>query len=269
MSSSRPLTLTVDDAVAVLLLDRPAALNALNGELRRELRAALEQVGADDRVRAVIIGGNGPTFCAGADLWEAGGGSGGVAAQLIEEYWPCFDAIAAMDKPVIAAVGGTAAGVGMSLALHCDLLVMAEDACLWPAFGAIGLVPDGGASHLLVRQLGARLAFQVMAEAQRIDAARALQLGLANQVVPGASLLDAAREQARRLATLSPVAVGGTKQLVRLAMEADFAAVFRSEAAWQERCTSSGHFQERLREFQRKRAGNRGSARNPEDGAAK
>ncbi len=268
MSSSHPLTLTVDGAVAVLLLDRPASLNALNRELRRELRTALEQAGADDRIRAVVIGGNGPTFCAGADLWEAGG-DGGVAAELLGEYWPCFAAIAAMDKPVIAAVGGTAAGIGMSLALHCDLLVMAEDAVLWPAFGGIGLVPDGGASYLLVRQLGARLAFQILAEAERIGAARALQLGLANQVVPGATLLDAARERARRLASLSPVAVAGTRKLVRLAMEEDFATVFRSEAQWQARCTGSEYFQERLREFQRKRAGNRGSARSPEDGEAR
>jgi len=244
------LTLTTHGPVTMLMLDRPQVLNAMNRTLRTELRTALERLAASATVRAVVLGSTGRAFCAGADLKEAG--SGHVERELLDEYRPCFDAIAAMDKPVIAAVAGAAAGVGLSLALHCDLLIMAEDAALVPAFGRIGLVPDGGASYLLVRQLGYRRAFEIAVEAGPIEAGRALELGLANRLVAGAQLLNEARDWAARLAARSPEAVAGTKKLLRLAMEQDFDAVFRQEALLQQRCAESDHFRQRLGEFRQK-----------------
>jgi len=236
----------------VLLLNRPAALNALTREMRIELRDALESLAENDAVHAVVLGGQGRAFCAGADLKEAG--SGDVERELLDEYQPCFNAISDMAKPVIAAVAGSASGVGLSLALHCDLMVMAEDAFLCAAFGGIGLVPDGGASWLLVRQVGYRRAFQLAIEAERIPARRALELGLANKVVPAEELMEQTHDWASRLATQSPLAVAGTKKLMRLAMTAGFNEVFHSEAVFQERCAQSVYFQERLREFRQRRA---------------
>ncbi len=252
MTGYRHLALSTHGPVAVLLLDRPAALNALTHAMRLELRDALEQLAGNDAVRAVVLGGQGRAFCAGADLKEAA--SSGVERELLDEYQPCFSAISGMAKPVIAVVAGSASGVGLSLALHCDLMVMADDAFLCAAFGGIGLVPDGGASWLLVRQLGYRRAFQLAIEAERIPAARALELGLANKVVAADKLMSEARDWAGRLAALSPLAVAGTKKLMRLAMTADFDEVFRGEAAFQERCAQSEFFQERLREFRQRRA---------------
>lgn len=247
----RHLALVHEGAVGFLELARPAALNALTRELRLELRDALERLAVDVAIRAVVLSGQGRAFCAGADLKEAG--TGDVEQELLEEYLPCFDAIAGMDKPVIAAVAGSASGVGLSLALHCDLLVMAEDAFLGIAFGRIGLVPDGGASWLLVRQLGYRRALELALESARIPAARARELGLANRVVEAPRLMEECRQWAQQLAALSPVAVAGTKKLMRLAAQAGFAEVFRSEAVLQERCAASGYFRERLEEFRQKR----------------
>ena len=264
MRLHRQLSLSTQAGVAVLLLDRPAALNALTRELRRELHEVLERLAGDETVRAVVLSGQGRAFCAGADLKEAGSGS--VERELLEEYRPCFDVIAGMEKPVIAAVAGSASGVGLSLALHCDLLVMADDAFLCTAFGRIGLVPDGGASWLLVRQLGYRLAFALAIEAERIPAARALQLGLANRVVAEAQLMEHSRSWAARLAALSPLAVAGTKKLMRMAMNAEFDAVFRGEAVLQERCAQSEFFQKCLREFRHKRAAEKPPAGRDADG---
>lgn len=251
MTRYQQLSVARDGLVGMLSLERPAALNALTRRLRGELQEALEELAADQTIRAVVLSGRGRAFCAGADLKEAG--SGDVERELLDEYLPCFDAIAGMDKPVIAAVSGPASGVGMALALHCDLVVMADDACLWPVFGRIGLVPDGGTSWLLVRQVGYRLAFQLAVESERIPAVRAVELGLANRVVAAPELLDECRKWAARLAILSPLAVAGTKKLMRLAADAEFDEVFRREAALQEDCARSEYFREGLREFREKR----------------
>lgn len=255
----RQLTVGREGAVGVVTLARPAALNALTRELRRELRDVLARLASDQAVRAVVLSGQGRAFCAGADLKEAG--SGDVERELLDEYRPCFDAIAGMDKPVIAAVNGSASGVGLSIALHCDLLLMADDAVLCTAFSRIGLVPDGGASWLLVRQLGYRRAFQLAIESERIPAARALELGLANAVVPASRLMEEVGRWATRLATFSPLAVAGTKKLMRLATEAGFDDIFRREAVLQQQCAASPHFLERLEEFRRKRAADGAGAR--------
>jgi 2-(1,2-epoxy-1,2-dihydrophenyl)acetyl-CoA isomerase len=252
MTSYRHLSFATDGPVAVLLLDRPDALNALTRELRKELHDALERAAADEAIRAVVLGGQGRAFCAGADLKEAG--SGCVEQELLEEYRPCFDAIAGMSKPVIAAVAGSASGIGMSLALQCDLLMMADDAFLCAAFCRMGLVPDGGASWLLARQVGYRRAFQLAVESERIPASRALELGLVNRVVPEAQLMAEARAWGARLSALSPLAVAGTKKLLRLAMYAGFDEVFCREAVLQEACAASPDFKERLLEFRTRRA---------------
>ncbi|MBW7930313.1 MAG: enoyl-CoA hydratase/isomerase family protein [Gammaproteobacteria bacterium] len=256
--SYRHIALAREGAIGLLELARPAALNALTRELRLELHDALDRLAGDAGIRAVVFSGQGRAFCAGADLKEAG--SSDVELELLEEYLPCFTAIAGMDKPVIAAVTGAASGVGLSLALHCDLLVMAEDAFLGLAFARIGLVPDGGASWLLVRQLGYRRAFELALEAGRIPASRALELGLANRVVPEPQVVAEARQWATQLAGLPVLAVAGTKKLMRLAAEAGFDEVFREEALLQARCGASEYFRRCLEEFRHKRPAGSGAS---------
>jgi 2-(1,2-epoxy-1,2-dihydrophenyl)acetyl-CoA isomerase len=143
-------------------------------------------------------------------------------------------AVASMPKPVIAAVPGSAAGIGLSLALTCDLLVMADDAFLLSPFTTISLVPDGGLNWLLVRQLGYRLAFQLSIESERIDAGRCVQLGLANKAVPADELQTAALEWATALVKRAPLSLAATKKVMRLAMDHDWETCFDAEAELQQ-----------------------------------
>ena len=221
------------DGVAVVTLNRPDAMNSFTSQLSIDLLAALENARNDDSVRAVVLTGEGRCFSAGADL--RGGLEGRtVFGKLQYEYRPVMTAVASMPKPVIAAVPGSAAGIGLSLALTCDLLIMADDAFLVSPFTTISLVPDGGLNWLLVRQLGYRRAFQLSVESERIDAARCVQLGLANKAVPAAQLQAAAREWAQALVKRAPLSLAATKKVMRLALDHDWESCFNTEAELQQ-----------------------------------
>ena len=188
------VTYAVRSAVATITLNRPQTRNAINDELLEGLRAALEQARDDGQVRAVVLTGAGKGFCSGADLAMFAGPitPDEVLEYLVGRYRPIIGLICSLPKPVIAAVNGVAAGAGASVALACDLRVMADDASLLQAFSNLGLVPDAGSTWFLSRMVGYSRAFELMSEAERIGAARCLELGLANQVVLAAELLDAA-----------------------------------------------------------------------------
>lgn len=224
--------------VAVITLNRPDAMNAFTMELSNDLQLALERAAGDDAVRVIVLTGEGRCFSAGADL-KAGFEGRSVFGKLHYEYRPVFSAIATMSKPVIAAVPGSAAGIGMSLALHCDLLVMADDAFLLSPFTTISLVPDGGLSWLLVRQLGYRRAFQLSIEAERIPADRCVELGLANKIVPAEKLQSTALEWAQALAKRAPRSLEATKKTMRHAVDNDWASTFNMEADWQQALAGS------------------------------
>ena len=136
-----------------------------------------------------------------------------------------------MPKPVIAAVHGSAAGIGMSLALSCDLMIMADDAFLLSPFTTISLVPDGGLNWLLVRQLGYRRAFQLSVESERIEAQRCVDLGLANKAVPADELQAAALEWAQELSKRAPLSLAATKNAMRIANDGDWATSFNLGSA--------------------------------------
>jgi len=197
-------------AVAHITLNRPAALNAFDRALRPQLAAALQRAAADPRVRAVALLAAGRAFSAGADLKEmhsTGRVDAEVRRQLEEEYAPGILAIAGMAKPVIAAVEGLVAGIGCAYVLASDLVVMAEDAYFTLPFQNIALVPDGGITWMLERQIGARRAFELAVECERVPAARCLELGLVNRVVPRVELRDAAQEWLDLIARKSPTAL--------------------------------------------------------------
>ncbi len=225
-------------AVAVITLNRPDAMNAFTTELSLQTQLALERAAADDDVRVIVLTGEGRCFSAGADL-KAGFEGRSVFGKLHYEYRPVFSAIATMSKPVIAAVPGSAAGIGMSLALHCDLLVMADNAFLLSPFTTISLVPDGGLSWLLVRQLGYRRAFQLSVESERIPANRCVELGLANKAVPAEDLQNVALEWAQMLAKRAPRSLEATKKTMRHAIDNDWASTFSLEADWQQALAGS------------------------------
>ena len=239
-------------AVALVTMARAEAMNSFNAELRADLLAALQRVGAEASVRVVVLTGEGRSFSAGADLKAAPTGRT-VEETLLEEYQPILKAVATMEKPVIAAVGGSAAGIGMSLALTCDLVVMADDAFLLAPFTNISLVPDGALSWLLVRQLGYRKAFEIAISSERIAAARCLELGLANRTAPAATLLDDTMEWAAHLAGRAPLSIAATKKTMRFAAENDWSATFALEAAEQGPLRASADHKEGVAAFLEKR----------------
>ena len=219
-------------ATALITLHRPDSMNAFISTMSVDLLEALERARDDDAVRAVVLTGAGRCFSAGADL--KGGLEGrNVYGKLQYEYRAFLAEIATMPKPVIAAVHGSAAGISTSLALQCDLLIMAEDAFILSPFTTISLVPDGGLNWLLVKQLGYRRAYQLSVEAERIPAARCVELGLANKTVPADRLLGAAMEWAGTLARRAPLSLAATKKVMRLADDHDWATCFNAEAELQ------------------------------------
>jgi len=240
-------------AVVVITLNRPDRMNSFTTELAVDLLEAIERSNDDDSARVIVLTGEGRCFSAGADLKSGFDGSS-ILDKLQHEYRPFFSAIASMPKPVIAAVNGSASGIGMSLALHCDLMIMADNAFLLSPFTTISLVPDGGLNWLLVRQLGYRRAFQLSVESERIDAKRCVDLGLANKAVPADELLGSAIEWAGNLSKRAPLSLAATKKAMRHAMDYDWASSFDNEAELQDVLTRSEDNEEGVAAFFEKRA---------------
>jgi len=239
-----------DGRVAIVTIFRPDAMNAFNTELRSELAAALKAAAEVASIRAVVLTAEGRSFSAGADLKEI---NVDIEEVLQKQYRPIFEQIIGMEKPVIAAVGGSAAGIGMSIALACDLLVMGDSAFLLSPFTTISLVPDGGLNWNLVQQLGYRRAFQLSIESERIPAERCVELGLANRSVPDDRLLDEAVEWAKALAERAPLSLAATKKAMRGAASGSWAETFDIEAPMQQMLRHSEDCKEGVTAFFEKR----------------
>lgn len=228
----------VEGQVAHVTLNRPEALNALTPAQRDQVIALLAGASSDPDVRAVVLTGTGRGFCAGADL--RGGAvagervAGDVARVIRDGAQRLIAAVLDCEKPVIAAVNGTAAGLGAHLALACDLVLAAESARFIEVFVRRGLVPDGGGAYLLPRLVGPRRAKELMFFGDALSAPEAERLGLVNRVVPDGELDKTAREWAARLAAGPTRALALTKQLVNASLDSDRATAFAAEAAAQE-----------------------------------
>jgi 2-(1,2-epoxy-1,2-dihydrophenyl)acetyl-CoA isomerase len=219
--------------------------------LRAALAFALEKAHEDESVRVVVLTGEGRTFSAGADLKV--GIDRDVSEILLDEYRPIQETIAKIPKPVIAAIPGSAAGIGLSIALQCDLLIMADNAFMLSPFTTISLVPDGGMNWLLVRQLGYRRAFQLSVESERIPADRCVELGLANKAVPAEELLSAALEWAETLAQRAPLSLAATKKVMRFAADHQWTDAYDMEARLQGELLGSDDNREGIQAFFEKR----------------
>jgi 2-(1,2-epoxy-1,2-dihydrophenyl)acetyl-CoA isomerase len=227
-----------DNAVSWITLNRPEAMNALTWDQRERVIALLDQASADPDIRAVVITATGRGFCAGADLRGTpvtdARVPGDVARTIRLGAQRLTAAVLDCEKPVIAAVNGTAAGIGAHLAFACDLVLAAESARFIEVFVRRGLVPDGGGAYLLPRLIGPHRAKELMFFGDALTAPDAERLGLVNRVVPAEDLHKTAREWAERLATGPTRALALTKQLVNASLDTDRTAAFAAEAAAQE-----------------------------------
>ncbi|MEU2736415.1 enoyl-CoA hydratase-related protein [Streptomyces sp. NPDC007095] len=227
-----------DNHVSWITLNRPETLNAITPDQRERLIQHLSHASSDPDVRAVVITATGRGFCAGADL--RGGpptgerAAGDVARTIRLGAQRLIGAVLDCEKPVIAAVNGTAAGLGAHLALACDLVLAADSAKFIEVFVRRGLVPDGGGAYLLPRLVGPQRAKELMFFGDALTAAGAARLGLVNRVVPPDDLEKTARDWAERLATGPTRALALTKQLVNASLDTDRSTAFAAEAAAQE-----------------------------------
>jgi 2-(1,2-epoxy-1,2-dihydrophenyl)acetyl-CoA isomerase len=249
----------VESSLAWISLDRPAARNAIDDGMREALLVALARVAADPAVRAAVFTATGDTFCPGADLW--GGrrdarepSPPGMARTLMKQNSQrLIRAVLELEKPIVAAVNGVAAGMGAHLALACDLVIMAEEARLIEVFARRGIAIDSGGAFLLSRLVGLLKAKELVLLAEDVPAAEALRLGLCNKVVPRAELEAAAREWGARLASGPTFALGLSKRLLERAYESGLETCLEEEALAQSLVAGSDDMREGLRAFAERR----------------
>lgn len=244
-----------DGGVAEITLNRPEVLNSFNQQMGRELQAALQRATAPD-IRAVLLTGAGRAFCAGQDLAATQSDDGPVDFSDIVRatYSPIVSAIRQLQKPVICAVNGVAAGAGANLAFCCDFTLAADSASFLQAFAKIGLVPDTGGTFFLPRLVGLARSTELMMLAEKLPATRAQEIGLIYQVLAPAELLPAARALAGRLATQPTRAFGMIKQLLNASLASDLATQLELEAKLQGLAGRTADHAEGVAAFLAKRA---------------
>ena len=241
-----------DGAVQTIVLNRPDVLNAFNADMHKALAAALKNARADD-VRAVVITGAGRGFCVGQDLNEFRDATGDIADRLRSSYHPNVLAIRALEKPVIAAVNGAAAGAGLSLACACDIRIASDAAAFVPAFVSIGLVPDSGGTFFITRLLGPARAFEWMTSGRTLTAVEAQAWGLVSEVVEAVALEGHVADLAGRLAGMPTRAIGMSKRLFDRAAESTLEDQLELEAQLQSAATKTNDFREGVSAFLEKR----------------
>jgi len=215
---SRPLLVEDDGHVRVLTLHRPEARNALSGELIRALYAALLAADEDDAVRALVLTGSDPAFCAGVDLKEAARDGAAYFAQYDDAN--CIAQVALLRTPVIGAVNGATFTGGLEIALGCDFLVASERAVFADTHARVGVLPGGGMTARLPSVVGQADARRMSLTGEVVDAARALRMGLVSEVVPHGELLPRARDLARSIAEVDPAVLQPVKQMFVQAWDA-------------------------------------------------
>ncbi len=269
MSDDKPLDEQVlhglDGGIAWITLNRPEAHNAITPDQRNRVIDLLAEASADVSTRAVVLTAQGKGFCTGADL--RGGGqapparpegapdriTGDVARLIRDGAQRLISAILDCEKPVIAAVNGTAAGIGAHMALACDLVIAAESARFIEVFVRRGLVPDGGGAYLLPRLIGPHKTKELMFFGDALSAADAHALGVVNEVVPDDKLVETAGAWAGRLAAAPTRSIALTKWLVNRSLESDRAGAFHDEAVAQELNMGTHDAQEGVQSFKERR----------------
>jgi 2-(1,2-epoxy-1,2-dihydrophenyl)acetyl-CoA isomerase len=249
----------VQEGVETITLNQPAKFNALSNAMLQELGDVMRGAERDSAVRAIVLTGAGNGFCSGADISEFDvSGSGGMDAgeHLRQRFNPVIARMRAMDKPVLGAVNGVAAGAGMSLALACDLRFAAESARFVVAFVKIGLVPDAGLLYFLPRLVGPGKTLELSWTGDPVGAQEALQLGMVNRVLPDAEVLGQTQALALRLAHGPTKAIALIKRAVNQTHELPLERVLDLEANYQTVASRDPNFAEGVAAFKAKRPAN-------------
>jgi 2-(1,2-epoxy-1,2-dihydrophenyl)acetyl-CoA isomerase len=250
------LIVSHENGVARITLNRPDVLNSFTRAMARELTGELNRIGTDDSVRAVLITGAGRGFCAGQDLAEAMPKDGVMPdlGDFVRDGWnPVVMAVRTLEKPVVCAVNGVAAGAGANLAFACDLVFAAKEATFVQSFSKIGLIPDTGGTFILPRIVGLQRASALTMLAEKLTSEQALEWGLVYKVCDGASLIDDAFACAKQLATLPTRGIGLTKRAFNRSMGIDLAAQLAYEEEVQREAGRTADYAEGVKAFIEKR----------------
>ncbi len=259
MTTSETVLAALDDGVLTLTLNRPDKLNAFTDDMYRILRAQMERARDDRAIRTVLLTGAGRAFCAGQDLGDRDPRKGArvdLGRTLDTSYNPLLRLIRSLEKPVICAVNGVAAGAGANVAFACDIVLAAKSARFIQAFSKIGLVPDAGGSWTLTRILGEPRAKALTMTAEPLAAQTAADWGLIWKAVDDDALMDEATALARKLAGGATLGLGMTKRLIQEAQDNDFDAHLDRERDLQRQAGESADYAEGVAAFLDKRPPN-------------
>lgn len=251
-----PALLTIDGAIATITLNRPDAFNSIDLSIAKKLQQFAADVEAAPGVRVLVLEGRGRAFCAGGDLPTLAADSSRIAAvvdELLLHYHGFVAALRRMDKIVVASVHGSAAGAGLSLAFVADLCIAASDVRFTPAYGKLGVSPDGGGTAGVVEAVGPRRALQIFLAEDSFSADQAYQWGLLAKVVPPDQLRDATRELAQRLAQNAPASLAATKRLVHQSQATPLVQQLEAEARSIIACMQQPEFSAAVRAFVEKK----------------
>lgn len=253
--SNKSIELKIENSLAWIYLNRPEVFNSFNREMALSLQTALDNCKNDTNVRAIIITGNGKAFCAGQDLKEVTTPelNPGFRKILEEHYNPIIQKIRNIEKPIIAAVNGVAAGAGANIALACDIVVASENASFIQAFSKIGLIPDSAGTFFLPRIIGFQKASALMMLGDKVVAEEALQMGLIYKIFPASFFQEEVLTLAITLAKMPTKAIGLTKRLLNQSMNNNLEQQLALESDLQIEASSSFDYNEGVTAFVEKR----------------
>lgn len=258
MTQSEPVLTTIKAGVLKLTLNRPDKLNAFNEDMHSALRLGIESAHSENSIRAVLLTGAGRGFCAGQDLADRDPRKGNTQPDLGHTldtfYNPTLRLMRSLEKPIVCAVNGVAAGAGANLALACDIVLAAKSAKFIQAFSKVGLVPDAGGSWTLARALGEARAKALTMTAEPLSAEMAAEWGLIWKAVDDAHLMDDAEELATNLAKGPTVGLGLTKRLIHQSARNDFDSHLDEERDCQRVAGKTADYAEGVTAFLEKRS---------------
>ncbi|WP_181306329.1 enoyl-CoA hydratase-related protein [Rufibacter sp. XAAS-G3-1] len=257
MTQSNFITYSLENGVATLRLNRPNVYNSFNREMALALQEHLRACGENEEVRAILLTGEGKAFCAGQDLAEATGPASMEISQIVvQQYNPIILLLRELNKPVLAAVNGVAAGAGANLALACDLVVAKESASFIQAFSKIGLIPDSAGTFFLPRLIGLQRASALMMTGDKVSAPDAVQMGMIYKTFPDEAFDTEVMELAQKLAQMPTKGLAYTKQLLNVTFQNTLAEQLEQEAVYQQKAGQTHDFKEGVEAFLQKRKPN-------------
>lgn len=244
----------IEDQVAHITLNRPEKFNSFNREMALSLQEKIDSCAADKNVRAILLSGNGKAFCAGQDLGEAIDDNGIELPQIVEEHYnPIIEKIRSIEKPVLCAVNGVAAGAGANIALCCDVVIATESASFIQAFSKIGLIPDSAGTFFLPRLIGFQKASALMMLADKVSATEAEKIGMIYKVFADDEFEAGSKKLAKKLAAMPTKGLGLTKRLLNESYSNNLAQQVQREKEVQTEAGNTYDYQEGVNAFLEKR----------------